>query len=115
MSIRLVAMLTATIYQLMRTLDWGQVTPEGANTDINEFYYVYNHDLSSEEKIDRTIRFIVGRLNYYDIHLPPNPKHVVKLDVRGQEISDFTRDSIIREVKTRYSRSNSLIVEIVTK
>jgi len=99
----------------MKTLDWGQVTPEGANTDINEFYYVYNHDLSSAEKIDRTIRFIVGRLNYYDLHLPPNPKHSVKVDVRGQGISDFTCDSMIREVKAKYVRSNSLVVEIIAK
>lgn len=54
----------------MKTLEWGQVTPEGANADLNEFYYVYNHDLSSAEKIDRTIRFILGKLNYYDLHLP---------------------------------------------
>ena len=50
----------------MERLDWGQITPEAANIDNNEFVYVYNHDLSSSEKIDRKIRFIVGRLNCYD-------------------------------------------------
>jgi hypothetical protein len=99
----------------MKTMDWGQVTPEYANTDLNEFYYVYNHDLSSAEKIDRTIRFIIGRLNYYDLHLPPNPKHIVKVDVRGQGISDVACDSMIREIKVRYSRANSLVVEIIKK
>ena len=99
----------------MSVLDWGQVTPEGANTDVNEFYYVYNHDLSSVEKVDRTVRFIIGRLNYYDLHLPPNPRHVVRIDGRGQGITELTCDSIIREVKSRYSGPGSLTVEIITK
>jgi hypothetical protein len=67
----------------MNQIDWGQVTPEAADSD-RDFYYVYNHDISSIEKAERTVRFIVGRLNYYNLHLPQNPNHIIKIDIRGQ-------------------------------
>ena len=97
----------------METLDWGQVTPEAANIVNNEFVYVYNHDLSSTDKVDRTIRFILGRLNYYDTQLPKNPIHLIKIDARGQKISDTICDSIEQELKRRYSRPLSLTINII--
>jgi hypothetical protein len=97
----------------MEILDWGHVTPESANMENNEFTYVYNHDISSPEKINRTIRFIVGRLAYYDKHLPANPKHLVKIDVRGQDISEATEEKIKTEIHSRYTSSNILIINIV--
>jgi hypothetical protein len=97
----------------MQTLAWGQITPEAANLERNEFVYVYNHDLASPEKVDRTIRFIVGRLNYYDKHLPKDPIHIIKIDVRGQQISDITCNNIEQELKTRYSRPNSITITVI--
>ena len=97
----------------MQTLDWGQVTPEGATVDTNTFVYVYNHDLASIENIDRTIRFITGRLFYYDKHLPKDPIHKIKIDIRGQQISNETCDIIHQELKHKYSRPDSLEIEFV--
>ena len=97
----------------METLDWGHVTPESANMERNEFTYVYNHDISSAKKIDRTIRFIVGRLFYYDRHLPASPKHIVKIDIRGQDISGATEEKIKGEIHSRYTCSNILIINFV--
>lgn len=97
----------------MQILDWGQVTPEAANIDKNEFVYVYNHDLSSPDKIDRTIRFIIGRLNYYDTQLPHDSKHIIKIDARGQQISESICELIHNEILTKYSRPNSLTVNII--
>jgi hypothetical protein len=97
----------------METLDWGQITPEGANLENNEFYYVFNHDLTSEEKVDRTIRFIVGRLNYYDLHLPAGPKHVIKIDIRGQSIEGSTCDFILERIKNLYHRPDALQLTFV--
>ena len=97
----------------MQTLDWGQVTPESANIDKNEFVYVYNHDLSSPDKVDRTIRFIIGRLKYYDTHLPNNPKHIIKIDARGQQINNLICDQIKNGILTQYSKPNYLIVTII--
>lgn len=97
----------------MNTLDWGQVTPEAANIDRNEFVYVYNHDLSSADKIDRTIRFILGRLNYYDTQLPMHPIHLIKVDVRGQQVSDLTCDYIKSTLLKKYLRPDFLTIEII--
>ena len=97
----------------MQTLDWGQVTPEGANLNTNTFVYVYNHDLTSMEKVSRTIRFIIGRLLYYDNHLPKDPIHKIKIDIRGQQIENETCDIIHQKLKLKYSRPKSLKIEFV--
>ncbi|TWI77977.1 hypothetical protein IQ13_4220 [Lacibacter cauensis] len=97
----------------MDTLNWGQVTPEAANIDRNEFVYIYNHDLSSPEKIDRTIRFIVGRLNYYDTQLPKDPIHLIKIDARGQQLSNQICDYIKNTLLNKYLRPDFLTIEII--
>jgi hypothetical protein len=97
----------------MQTLDWGQVTPESANLQTNTFVYVYNHDITSIEKIDRTIRFIIGRLIYYDSHLPKDPIHQIKIDIRGQQIENSTCEYIYKELKLKYSRPDALEIEFV--
>ena len=97
----------------MKTLDWGQITPEGADLSINTFVYVYNHDLTSSERVDRTIRFIVGRLLYYDGHLPKSPIHKLKFDVRGQQLTNEIFDFICHEIKLKYPNPNSLEIEFI--
>src|SRR6187549_3280340 len=97
----------------MQPLDWGQVTPEAANLERNEFVYVYNHDLTSSEKVDRTIRFILGRLIYYDNHLPKDPIHLLKIDARGQQISETVCDYIEQTIKIKYSQPNLLTIDII--
>ena len=95
----------------MSTLDWGQVTPEGTDVKSNKFVYVFNHDLSSLEKIERTVRFILGRLNYYDNHLHPDPKHAITFDLRGQDIPDENVKFISKELRDKYPRNSSLIID----
>jgi len=93
--------------------NWGVITPEVADLGNNTFVYVYNHDLTSNVKIDRTIRFIVGRLLYYDIHLPEYHKNKIILDIRGQLIKDQTVDFITKEINQKYNQSNSLEIEFI--
>lgn len=97
----------------MEFLDWGKVTPEFTLDGKDEYIYVYNHDLSDEEKIERTMRFIIGRLNYYDEHLPPNPKHFIHIDVRGQQISDEMCENISDALQKIYQRPDFLKVSFV--
>jgi hypothetical protein len=68
----------------MHFLDWGNVSPEAADVEKKEFYYIYNHDLSTGEKVERSLRFIIGKLNQYDKHLASNPVHIIKFEIRGQ-------------------------------
>jgi hypothetical protein len=93
--------------------NWGQVTPEATLDGKNEYIYIYNHDLSSVDKVDRTIRFIIGRLSYYDYHLPPNPKHSIQIDIRGQQLTDETCGLIIESLKSKYERPDFVKVFFV--
>ncbi|MBS1636349.1 MAG: hypothetical protein JST26_10560 [Bacteroidetes bacterium] len=92
-------------------LDWGQVTPEG--TKGNEFLYVHNHDLSSEDKIERTIRFVVGRLQYYKMHLPPNASHIIKFDIRGQRLPHNVEELISAGIKAKLGESMHFIIDFI--
>lgn len=97
----------------MGKLDWGQVTPESSNLITNSFTYIYNHDLSSSEKIDRAIRFIIGRLLHYEKHLPQNPNQIIKIDIRGQQISESTCNHIVSEIKKASENNNKVTIEII--
>lgn len=97
----------------MNKLDWGTVTPESTNLDKNVFTYVFNHRLSSPEEVDRTVRFIVGRLLFYEKHLPANPKHSVKIDARGQNVDQSIKALIAQRIRELYNKPNLQEIEIV--
>jgi hypothetical protein len=99
----------------MNELDLGFVTPEAANLAENVFTYVFNHKLSTLAEVDRTVRFIVGRLFFYDKHLPANPKHEVKIDARGQNLNQSTVDHIVEEITKRYNKSNLRTIHVIQK
>jgi hypothetical protein len=94
-------------------LNWSDITPEGANAKANEFIYVYNHDLSSVEKIERTIRFIIGRLNYYNDHLPSKAQHQIKIDIRGQAVDVQTCESISKRILQYYPAAASISITFI--
>jgi hypothetical protein len=99
----------------MLNLDWGVVTPEASNEQNNEFTYVHNHDLTTADKVDRSIRFLIGRLNFYAIHLPENGFHHVKMDIRGQQITDLTCAKIEQLIKEKYVKPDSIEITFVKK
>lgn len=93
--------------------DWGPATPDASLPATNEHLCVYNHDLSGDEKIERTIRFIVGRLRYLDQQLPANPRHQVRIDVRGQAIDAENRRLIPEMIRRLYEGPNSLDIQLI--
>jgi hypothetical protein len=95
-------------------LDWGHVTPEAVNFSANVVTHVYNHDIGSSTKIDRTIRFISGRINHFSLHVPKGATHHIKIDARGQQV-DPTIISMIKErIKRRVDSSINLEIDIIT-
>lgn len=93
--------------------NWGAITPELADLSNNTFVYVYNHDMTSIAKIDRTIRFILGRVFFYDKQLPKDSSHKLVLDVRGQNIGEEICHMITQEINQKYNQSNSLEIEFI--
>jgi hypothetical protein len=99
----------------MYDLDWGCVTPESSNLITNTFTYVFNHSLSSPAEVNRTIRFVVGRLLFYDHHLPPHSVHHVKIDARGQSLEQNAINLITKKVREMYKKPNLEEVAIILK
>ena len=77
-------------------LDWGAATPEGYSQELREALHVFNFDLSTEAKLKRAIRFTIGRILWFDKHLPPGSHQKLLFDVRGQNI-DLSEIGIIEE------------------
>ena len=75
-------------------LDWGRVTPEFANTDKRIAVHVFNHSLESAEAVDRTIRFVQGRLAWHALQIPDGFTQWVSFDDRGQSLLSGWRDRI---------------------
>ena len=97
----------------MQTLDWGQITPESVNLTTRVCTHVYNHDLTTLDKVDRSIRFILGRILYFDLHLPPNIAHSVKIDIRGQNINEEFEELVKYELRNKYPNPLFLTIDFV--
>lgn len=73
-------------------LDWGEITPDGYNSDEGKALYTFNHFHLSQEARELSRIYSSGRVNWYSIHLPRNSKHHIILDIRGQEEIEFEFD-----------------------
>jgi hypothetical protein len=67
-------------------LDWGEITPDGYSEKKNEAVYVFNFNMMSDESRSLAQKFIVGKVLWYQKHLPDKCSHVMDLDLYGQEI-----------------------------
>ena len=81
------------VYAAIKRLDWGTVTADFVNESTNTVVHVCNHELGSEAAIDRTVRFLIGRIRWFDTYLKPF-RHEVKIDDRGQNIRAKQRRKI---------------------
>ena len=68
-------------------LDWGVVTPDGYNKELNELLHVFNFDVSSRDNIKRCTIFVIGRIIWFNIHVPSGSIHKIVFDLRGQAIT----------------------------
>lgn len=82
-------------------LDWAQATIEQYSDQHKAAVHVFNHDLSTNEAIDRTLRFAIGRARWFKRKLPPGSSQGAWLDDRGQRVSDAAKKRI-REALSAY-------------
>lgn len=90
------------------SLDWGAVTPEMYSQEKNKAVYVLNFSLVSEEAQELSKQFTIGRIIWYQQHLPENCAHEITLDLRGQteitfelEMQDGWRNEVYQTVRDR--------------
>lgn len=75
------------VYDDIRNMDWGILTADFINDKTNTVLHVCNHDLSTDDSLDRTIRFAKGRIRWFDTFCNQAFNHVVVIDDFGQSVS----------------------------
>lgn len=68
---------------------------------------VKNYDLAHNKS--NLIRDIVNQATYRELHLPKDMKQTVIIDIRGQSITEKTKQNIIMEI---IKKSNGVIMDI---
>ena len=75
-------------------LPWTRATIDLYKASVNTGAHVMNHELSTSEGVDRTLRFAKARLRWFRRHLPAGAAQVVWLDDRGQDLAAGNRDRL---------------------
>jgi hypothetical protein len=75
------------------SLDWGAATAEFQNDEAKSAVHIFNHDLSTPERVDRTIRFAQARLAWCALRLPGFAQEVW-YDEREQKVEAPSREKI---------------------
>lgn len=72
-------------------LDWGNATPEGYSKEKNNLLQIYNVDISSAEKIENCIIYVIGRIAWANKHFPKGTSQKIVFDLRGQPLALIDR------------------------
>ena len=75
------------------SLDWGAVTAEFQNDDAKSAVHIFQHDLTTPERVERTIRFAQARLACCAIKLPGFTQEVW-YDEREQKVEAPSKEKI---------------------
>ena len=80
------------------SLNWGKITPEFYNESENISVHVFNHLSQRDDLVEINIKFMTGRLKWFSRNLPDDCKQIVKIDDRGQGISEETMKRIVESL-----------------
>jgi hypothetical protein len=75
-------------------MEWGPATVELYSPERGLAVHVFNHDLTSEESVRKSIRFAIGRVRWFRLQLPEGARHADRFDDGGQELASTVRESI---------------------
>jgi hypothetical protein len=78
--------------------DWGGITPDMFNEELNHAVHIVGHELESSENVARTIRFVRARARHFARHLPDGAKQSAFIEDRGQNITPQTRGRLASEL-----------------
>lgn len=76
------------------SMGWGPATVELFSSERGLAVHVFNHDLTSEEAVRKSVRFAIGRVRWFRNQLPEGTRHAVRFDDRGQVLASTARESI---------------------
>lgn len=93
-------------------LDWGAVTPEGYNREKNEALFVFNFYMVSDEAKTLAKEFVLGRILWYSIHLPPDCSFLIHVDLRDQAISIDKLNAWRDDITNKIAQNSNIKIEI---
>ena len=75
------------------SLDWGSATAEFQNDEAKSAVHIFQHDLSTPERVERTIRFAQARVAFCAVKMPGFTQEVW-YDEREQKPDAGAKDKI---------------------
>jgi hypothetical protein len=75
------------------SLDWGAATAEFQNDEAKSAVHIFNHDLTTPERVERTIRFAEARLAWCATKMPGFTQEVW-YDEREQKVEAPSKEKI---------------------
>lgn len=82
------------------SLDWGAATAEFQNDDAKRAVHIFNHDLTTSERVERAIRFARARLEWCARKMPGFSQEIW-YDEREQKVAPESRQKIKSELGSR--------------
>ena len=67
-------------------LNWNPITVEGYNETKNEVTMVFNCDITTDDKVNDVIKYVVGRTVWCYMNFPTETNITLSFDIRGQGI-----------------------------
>jgi hypothetical protein len=80
------------------SLDWGAATAEFQNDEGKTATHIFNHDLTTPDRVERSIRFAQARLAWCSRKMPGFSQEVW-YDEREQKVAPESKAKIKSEVK----------------
>jgi hypothetical protein len=75
-------------------MEWGPATVELYSSERKLAVHVFNHDLTSEEAVRKSLRFAIARVRWFSKQLPEGTMQAIRFDDRGQALANTARETI---------------------
>ena len=82
------------------SLEWGAATAEFQNDEARSAVHIFNHDLTTAERVERAIRFARARLAWCARKMPGFSQEIW-FDEREQKIAPESRSRIKGDLGTQ--------------
>lgn len=82
------------------SLDWGTATAEFQNDDAKSAVHIFQHDLTTPERVERAIRFAQARLAWCATKMPGFTQEVW-YDEREQKVAPESKQKIKADVGSK--------------
>jgi len=97
-------------------LDWDEIIVEGYDEMLKEITMVFNCDISTLQKSQKVIKYVVGRTSWGYLNFPPNVAIRLSFDIRGQGViiskSDFFKRNLL-EIFNCIGIKNSVFIDFL--